>query len=245
MTNSDAPGHEDETPRERISKLNAAILRINASLHVETVLREVVDSARALTDARHGVITTVDEAGLPRDFVTSGFTREEEQQLADWQPDGLRLFEHLNDREAPLRLDDFPGFIRSLGLSSELIPSTTFQGTPMRHRGEHIGNFFLGDKEGEGAFTDEDEELLMLFASQAAIAIANARAHRDEQRARANLEALVETSPVGVVVFDAQSGNPCRSTERRSASLATCSARTARWRICARYSRRASPTAAS
>ena len=46
----------------------------------------------------------------------------------------------------------------------------------------------------------------MLFASQAATAIANARAHRDEQRARADLEALVETSPVGVVVFDAQSG---------------------------------------
>ena len=208
MTNSDAPGREDETPRERISKLNAAILRINASLRVETVLREVVDSARVLTGARHGVITTVDEAGLPRDFVTSGFTPEEEQQLAGWQPDGPRLFEHLSDREAPLRLDDFPGFIRSLGLSPEPIPSTTFQGTPMRHHGMHVGNFFLGDKEGGGAFTDEDEELLVLFASQAAIAIANARAHRDEQRARANLEALVETSPVGVVVFDAQSGNP-------------------------------------
>ena len=208
MTNSDAPGREAETPRERMSKLNAAILRINASLRVETVLREVVDGARVLTGARHGVITTVDEAGLPRDYVTSGFTPEEEQQLAGWQPGGLRLFEHLSDREAPLRLDDFPGFIRSLGLSAERIPSTTFQGTPMRYRGVHVGNFFLGDKEGEGSFTDEDEELLVLFASQAAIAIANARAHRDEQRARANLEALVETSPVGVVVFDAQSGNP-------------------------------------
>ena len=48
----------------------------------------------------------------------------------------------------------------------------------------------------------------MLFASQAAAAIANARTHRAEQRARADLEALVETSPVGVVVFDAKSGQP-------------------------------------
>ena len=47
----------------------------------------------------------------------------------------------------------------------------------------------------------------MLFASQAAVAIANARTYRDEQRARADLEALVDTSPVGVVVFDAKSGN--------------------------------------
>ena len=48
----------------------------------------------------------------------------------------------------------------------------------------------------------------MLFASQAATAIANARTHRAEQRARADLEALVETSPVGVVVFDARTGTP-------------------------------------
>ena len=48
----------------------------------------------------------------------------------------------------------------------------------------------------------------MLFASQAAVAIANARTHRSEQRARADLEALVETSPVGVVVLDARHGRP-------------------------------------
>ena len=44
--------------------------------------------------------------------------------------------------------------------------------------------------------------------SQAATAIANARAHHDERRARADLEALVETSPVGVVVSDAATGRP-------------------------------------
>ena len=47
----------------------------------------------------------------------------------------------------------------------------------------------------------------MLFASQAATAIANARTYRAEQRARAGLEALIETSPVGVSVFDAQTGD--------------------------------------
>ena len=43
-----------------------------------------------------------------------------------------------------------------------------------------------------------------MFANQAAAAIANARRHQDEQRARADLEALVDTSPVGVVVFGRQ-----------------------------------------
>ena len=73
-------------------------------------------------------------------------------------------------------------------------------------RGVHVGNFFLAEKEGGREFTSEDEEVLVLFASQAATAIASARTHRDEQRARADLEALVDTSPVGVVVFDARTG---------------------------------------
>ena len=48
----------------------------------------------------------------------------------------------------------------------------------------------------------------MLFASQAALAIANARRHREERRARADLETLIDTSPVGVVVFDGRTGLP-------------------------------------
>ena len=78
----------------------------------------------------------------------------------------------------------------------------------MRHRGAHVGNFFLADKAGGQEFTKEEEEVLVLFASQAATAIANARTYRQEQRVRANLEALVETSPVGVVVLDARTGQP-------------------------------------
>ena len=47
-----------------------------------------------------------------------------------------------------------------------------------------------------------------MFASQAALVIANARKYREEQRARADLEALIDTSPVGVIVFDAKTGVP-------------------------------------
>ena len=57
-------------------------------------------------------------------------------------------------------------------------------------------------------FTQEDEDTLLMFASQAAMAITNARRHREEQRARADLETLVNTCPVGVVVFDAKTGAP-------------------------------------
>ena len=205
MPSKPPPG--TEALRARLSSLSAAVLRISASLDVETVLREVVDSARALTGARYGLIATVDAAGRPQEFVVSGLPPEETQRLAAW-PDAPRLFEHLRGLDGPLRLADLGDYVESLGLAPGPIPCRTFQGTPMRHRGLDVGNFFLGEKEGGEEFTDEDEEVLALFAAQAAIAVANARAHRDERRARADLEALVETSPVGVIVFEAASGNP-------------------------------------
>ena len=207
MNDYDRTAAENAALRARISALSAASLRISASLDLETVLNEVVESARALTGARYGAIATIDEAGAPQDFVTSGFTAEEHRKLVEW-PDGPRLFEYFRDLPGPLRIPDVPAYIRSLGFSpDDRLPSKTFQGTPMRHRGVHVGNFYLVEKAGGEAFRDEDEEILVLFAAQAATAIANARTYRAERRARADLEALIETSPVGVVVFDARTGD--------------------------------------
>ena len=205
MTESAPTAAEHEALRARLAALSAASLRISASLDLETVLTEVVESARTLTGARFGAIATIDETGTPRDFVTSGFTEEEHRRLAEWA-DGPRLFEHFRDLEGPLRIADVPAYVRALGFPTDRLPSKTFQGTPMRHRGVHVGNFYLVEKAGGAAFTDEDEQILVLFAAQAATAIANARTYRAERRARADLEALIETSPVGVVVFDGGTG---------------------------------------
>ena len=192
---------------DRASRLSAAILRVNASLDLATVLEEVVESARALTGARAGVITTIDERGELQDHVFRGLSPEEQRELVAW-PDGERLLKHLQDLPGPLRVADFPGHVRSLGLSPAPLGLTTLQATPMHHRGEHLGSFFLTGKEDGEPFTNADEEILVLFASQAALAIANARTHRDVERARAGLAALIETSPVGVVVLDAGTGDP-------------------------------------
>ena len=207
MKSPDEPMQEIEVLRDRISKLTAASLRISASLDLDTVLSEVVESARVLTGAGYGVITTIGDSGQPEDFVSSGFTPDEHRQILDWA-DGPRLFEHFRDLEGALRVSDIPSYVRSLGLSSHPILPKTVQGTPMRHRGVNVGNFFLAGKAGGREFTSEDEEILMLFAAQAATAIANARTYRDENRARADLEALVDTSPVGVAVFNARTGQP-------------------------------------
>ena len=193
--------------RERISKLASTSLRLSASLDVKTVLNEVVDGARTLIGARFAAIVTIGAAGQPRKFVSSGLAPEEHQRLAGWS-EGPQLFKYLLDIHGVLTLRDLRGYVRSLGFSLELLPANNLLAVPVRHQGIHLGNFFVAAKDGGSEFTSEDEEVLVLFASQAAAAIANARTHRHERRARANLEALVETSPVGVVVCDPSSGRP-------------------------------------
>ena len=208
MEQTDDQAREIAELRDRLSRLSQASLRINESLDFDTVLQGVLDSACSLTGARYGVITLLDGSGKVQDFVTSGLTAEEHRRFTDL-PEGMMFFQYLSNIQEPLRLRDFHSHISSLGLPEFQPPMAVstplpFLAAPIRHQGESVGAFYVGEKELE--FTPEDEETLVMFASQAALVIANARRHRDEQRARADLETLVNTTPVGVLVFDAQTG---------------------------------------
>ena len=78
---------EIETLRERLTILSEACLRINETLDLETVLQDVVDSARSLTGARYAGISTADSWGQGLEFLASGMSPEEERLLAD-MPEG-------------------------------------------------------------------------------------------------------------------------------------------------------------
>ena len=191
--------------RDRLSRLSEASLRINESLDLETVLQGVLDSARSLTNAQYGVITTLDESGGVVEFLTSGLAEAEGDGL--WTiPQALRVFEYLSRLPRTLRVGDLSGHMRSLGVSDFSLPVqvNSFLCTPLQNRGARVGVFYLAEKEGSPEFTAMDEETLVMFASQAALVIANARRHQDEQRARKGLETLVSTVPVGVMVLDAK-----------------------------------------
>ena len=196
--------------RERLSKLSEASLHITEDLDLDAVLQGVLDGARSLTGARMGGVTILDDAGRLQDFITSGLTDEDHQRFVDL-PGGPEFFAYLSGLSEPLRLADFSAHTTALGLPEigpPLGPVGSFLGAPIRLRGARAGNLYLSDKEGGGEFTQDDEETLAMFASHAAMAIANARRHREEQRARAYLETLIDTTPVGVVVFNAVTGVP-------------------------------------
>ena len=210
MNRPDDPVREIEALRERLSRLSEASLHITEDLDLDAVLQGVLDGARSLTGARMGGVTILDDAGQLQDFITSGLTDEDHLRFVNL-PGGPEFFAYLSSLPEPLWLADFSAHTTALGLPEigpPLGPVGSFLGAPIRLRGARAGNLYLSDKEGGGEFTQDDEETLAMFASHAAMAIANARRHREEQRARAYLETLIDTTPVGVVVFNAGTGVP-------------------------------------
>ena len=172
------PDHRDRRIaelEERLSLLRQASLRISESLDFNSVLQGVLDSARSLTGARYGVIALHDGDGTPQEFLASGMTPEETDQLwplAGWP----QHFAYLSRIPAPLRIPDLLAHIRALGLP-ELVPPVEvservpFLASPVLHLSQRVGSIFLAEKEGGLEFTSEEEETLTLFAAQAAMAI--------------------------------------------------------------------------
>ena len=224
MEQRNEPTTESEAAlRERLAMLSRASLRINESLDFDTVLQGALDSARALTGARYGVMTLLDDGGRVENFLASGMTAEEAEQL--WQtPEGQEIFERLGGLSEPLRIPDLVGYVRSLGFAEFSLPlpaspASPFLASQMLHGSKRVGNIFLAGRGDGREFSTEDEQTLVMFAAQAALVIANARQHRKERRARTDLETLIDTSPVGVVVFDALTGAP-KSLNREARRMA-------------------------
>ena len=140
-----------------------------------------------------------------RDFYVSGVTDEERERWSQWLQDPGPL-DYLNNAKGPVRLRDMAAQPDSLGLPADHPPVQTFLGMPIYYRDERVGSIYLAEKEGAPEFTEEDEIMAAMFAAHAASIISNARRYEAEHRAKADLETLLDISPVGVVVFNAHNG---------------------------------------
>ncbi len=86
------------------------------------------------------------------------------------------------------------------------------------YAGESLGAVYLAEKASGPEFTAEDEETLVMFASQASLVMANSRRYRDKQRARAEeMELRVPNSrSVTVLVSATPTWSPCVEAKARA-----------------------------
>jgi two-component system, NarL family, sensor histidine kinase DevS len=183
------------TPSEpRLRALLEAGMALASELSLDGLLQRLTQLAAELTGARYAALGVIDPTGsrLER-FITHGIDGETRTAIGD-PPHGRGILGALIRDARPLRLHAITDDPRSVGFPPNHPPMTTFLGVPVLLRGVAYGNLYLTDKAGGEDFTEADQELVELLASQAAVAIENARLFEASTRWSRQLESLIEVS---------------------------------------------------
>ena len=176
---------------DRLRGLVDAGIALSSELSLDDLLKKLAETAASLTGARYAALGVIDESGTGLErFVHTGIDAETVDAIGEL-PRGNGILGALITDARSLRLTAITDDPRSVGFPPNHPPMRGFLGVPIALRGRAYGNLYLTEK-AKGPFTDEDQELVETLASQAAVAIENARLYEDATNWSAQLEALNE-----------------------------------------------------
>jgi two-component system, NarL family, sensor histidine kinase DevS len=177
-----------ETELNRLLEVGRALV---SNLDLESVLGQVLRTARELTRARYAALGILDEDKneLER-FLYIGIDEETRRAIGPL-PRGRGVLGELIRDPRPRRLHDVAEHPRSYGFPPGHPPMRAFLGVPITIRGKAYGNLYLTDKEGGADFSESDEHLVVVLSEWAAVGIDNARLYQNVERRRAELERAV------------------------------------------------------
>lgn len=178
---------------DRRDELIRAGLVLASDLALPAVLQRIVELAAEITGARYGALGVIDDGKLT-DFITTGMTPEEREAIGDL-PVGHGILGALIQRgtdRTPVRIADISKDPRRHGFPAHHPEMRSFLGAPIVARGEVFGDIYLTEKQGASEFTDEDEQAVLVLASQAGVAIENARLYEETERRERWLDAVRE-----------------------------------------------------
>lgn len=165
-----------ERQSQELMALHRAALDIYGEPSLSTVLQKVVEQACQLLEARYGAVSVVDGDNEIQEFVTHGVSAERRAEIGD-PPEGRGLLGVVLHEGHRLRLADLTRDPRATGFPPHHPKMRSLLAVPITCKGPFSGNLYLSEKIGGPEFTTEDEETLVRFATEAAIAIDNAYLH--------------------------------------------------------------------
>jgi len=200
--------------RYRMDGLVEALLAVSSGLDLEVTLRQIVQAAINLVDARYGALGVLDSDGMLSQFVTVGID-DAARELIGPLPTGRGVLGVVTTDAKPLRLDDITDHPAWVGFPAHHPPMRTFLGVPLRVRGEVFGRLYLTEKNSGQEFTGDDEVVVAALAGAAGIAIDNARLYQETRSRQRWLEATAD------ITADLLGGTDTTEVLRLIASRAT------------------------
>ncbi|MGW6270228.1 GAF domain-containing sensor histidine kinase [Streptomyces sp. NPDC055060] len=160
----------------RVPQLLEAMRSVGAGLELHTTLDRICETAAELAGAHYAAIGVVSEDGTGlSDFVYTGIDEETAERIGHL-PDGHKgLLGALIHQPETLRVADLSADPRSCGFPAHHPPMRTFLGVPIRVQGEIFGNLYLTEKLDGADFNEYDVHMVRVLATEAGIAIGNAR----------------------------------------------------------------------
>ncbi|WP_411069558.1 GAF domain-containing protein [Streptomyces sp. cmx-4-25] len=213
-------GARGEDP-PRLPLLLEAVLGVGTDLELHATLQHIVDSAAELTDARHGALGVLDpERRRLTELFTAGMT-EEERRVGRLPGGGTEPAGAPARDPRPPRLDDPTADPRSSGVPGGRPETHTSLSVPIRVHTEVFGDLHLTEKR-TGRFTEEDLALLRVLASQAGIAIGNARLYETARQRERWIEGAAAVTTA--LLTGASAENALTTVAERARVLAAASA---------------------
>jgi len=166
-----------ERHNQELLALHGAGLDVTAELGLDSVLNKVVAQACGLVGAKYGALSVVRDDGSIEAFITSGVSPEVRARIGP-PPVGHGLLGVVLREGELLRLTDIGRDSRSHGFPPNHPVMRSLLAVPITCKGPFKGNLYLSEKNDGSQFTESDEETLVRFAVQAAVAIDNAHLHR-------------------------------------------------------------------
>lgn len=185
------------TNHESLTALSRAAVAVASNLSLDKVLRQIVESARELANARFAALGVPDGSGTLARFVHSGMQSDVVATIPHL-PEGRGLLGAILDEGRTIRIPDIGDDPRSVGFPEGHPPMKSFLGVPIRVGGEIVGNLYLTEKLDAREFSQMDQELIELLAANAAIAIKNAQLYEQVGR----LAIVEERSRIGMDLHD-------------------------------------------
>ena len=174
----------------RVMSLVEAGMALATEHDLDALLQRIADISREVIGARYGAVGVLGERGELARFVYSGIDKELADRIGDL-PNGRGVLGALIEENRPLRLHEISDHPRSFGFPANHPPMHSFLGVPIVVRTRIFGRLYLTEKQGNEAFTKDDERLALSFAAQAGVAIENA-ALIEEVKSRGESLAILE-----------------------------------------------------
>lgn len=181
----------------QLAALNRATMAIAEELTLEKVLQQIVESVRELAESEYAALGVPNKEGGLDTFVHSGMTPDDVAGIPHY-PRGKGLLGAIIHEKRSIRIASVLDDPRSAGFPLGHPPMTSFMGVPVVAAGHTLGNLYLANKIGGDEFTADDQEMVEMLASHAAIVIQNSRLYEQVGR----LAIIAERARIGMDLHD-------------------------------------------